>query len=141
MAIPFVYNVRSVRQRWTSGIVAVLGIAGAVGVFVAMLSMARGFRATLVASGSPANAIVLPITGWLSAHLGRFPDLCRDLLDPCPAGLEVLPLLAELLDLCGNHVRYRVGHELRGRRRQVVVKDPGVHFQGAERPLAVGLVD
>ena len=59
MAIPFIYNVRSVRQRWTSAIVAVLGIAGAVGVFVAMLSLARGFRATLVASGSPANAIVL----------------------------------------------------------------------------------
>jgi putative ABC transport system permease protein len=59
MAIPLIYNIRSVRQRWTSGIVAVLGIAGAVGVFVAMLSMAHGFRATLVASGSPANAIVL----------------------------------------------------------------------------------
>jgi putative ABC transport system permease protein len=59
MAIPFIYNVRSVRQRWSSAIVAVLGIAGAVGVFVAMLSLARGFRATLVASGSPANAIVL----------------------------------------------------------------------------------
>jgi len=59
VAIPLVYNVRSVRQRWTSGIVAVLGVAGAVGVFVAMLSMAHGFRATLVASGSPGNAIVL----------------------------------------------------------------------------------
>ncbi|MGZ7065166.1 MAG: ABC transporter permease, partial [Candidatus Aminicenantales bacterium] len=59
MPIPVIYNIRSVRQRWTSGIVAVLGIAGAVGVFVAMLSMARGFRATLVASGSPGNAIVL----------------------------------------------------------------------------------
>jgi len=59
MAIPFIYNVRSVRERWTSAIVAVLGIAGAVGVFVAMLSLARGFRATLVASGSPSNAIVL----------------------------------------------------------------------------------
>jgi putative ABC transport system permease protein len=59
MAIPLIYNIRSVRQRWTSAIVAVVGIAGAVGVFVAMLSMARGFRATLVASGSPANAIVL----------------------------------------------------------------------------------
>jgi putative ABC transport system permease protein len=59
MAIPFIYNVRSVRARWTSAIVAVLGIAGAVGVFVAMLSLARGFRATLVASGSPSNAIVL----------------------------------------------------------------------------------
>lgn len=59
MAIPLVYNVRSIRQRWTSSIVAVLGIAGTVGVFVAMLSMARGFKATLVASGSPGNAIVL----------------------------------------------------------------------------------
>ncbi len=59
MAIPLIYNVRSVRQRWTSTIVAVLGIAGTVGVFVGMLSMARGFKATLVASGSPDNAIVL----------------------------------------------------------------------------------
>ena len=59
MAIPFVYNFRSVRARWTSSIVAVLGIAGTVGVFVAMLSLARGFRATLVASGSDDNAIVL----------------------------------------------------------------------------------
>jgi putative ABC transport system permease protein len=58
MAIPIVYNVRSVLQRWSSAIVAVLGIAGTVGVFVAMLAMAQGFRATLVASGSPGNAIV-----------------------------------------------------------------------------------
>ena len=59
MAIPFVYNFRSVKARWTSSIVAVLGIAGTVGVFVAMLSLARGFRATLVASGSADNAIVM----------------------------------------------------------------------------------
>jgi putative ABC transport system permease protein len=58
MAIPLVYNVRSVRQRWTSTVVAVLGIAGTVGVFVAMLSLARGFKATMVASGSPGNAII-----------------------------------------------------------------------------------
>ncbi len=59
MAIPLIYNVRSVRSRWTSAIVAVLGIAGTVGVFVAMLAMARGFRATLVSSGSYGNAIVM----------------------------------------------------------------------------------
>ncbi len=58
MAIPFAYNARSVLQRWTSAIVAVLSIAGTVGVFVAMLAMASGFRATLVAAGSPRNAIV-----------------------------------------------------------------------------------
>lgn len=59
MAIPIIYNVRSVKARWTSTIVAVLGIAGTVGVFVAMLSLARGFRATLVASGSPDNALIV----------------------------------------------------------------------------------
>ncbi len=58
MAIPLIYNIRSLRARWTSAVVAVLGIAGTVGVFVAMLSLARGFEATLVASGSPLNAIV-----------------------------------------------------------------------------------
>jgi putative ABC transport system permease protein len=58
VAIPLIYNVRSLRARWTSTVVAVLGIAGTVGVFVAMLSLARGFEATLVASGSPRNAIV-----------------------------------------------------------------------------------
>ncbi len=59
MAIPIVYNFRSVKSRWTSTIVAVIGIAGTVGVFVAMLSLARGFKATLVASGSEDNAIVV----------------------------------------------------------------------------------
>ena len=59
MAIPIVYNIRSVRARWTSTIVAVLGIAGTVGVFVAMLSLAKGFQATLVASGSPDNALIV----------------------------------------------------------------------------------
>ena len=59
MAIPIVYNLRSVRARWTSAIVAVLGIAGTVGVFIAMLSLARGFKATLVSSGSENNAIIM----------------------------------------------------------------------------------
>lgn len=58
MAIPLSYNVRSVTARWKTAVVSVLGIAGTVGVFVAMLAMARGFQATLVASGSPSNAIV-----------------------------------------------------------------------------------
>jgi putative ABC transport system permease protein len=58
-SVPISYNLRSVRARWTSTIVAVLGIAGTVGVFVAMLSLARGFKATLVASGSADNALVM----------------------------------------------------------------------------------
>src|SRR5579885_2831750 len=57
--VPISYNLRSVRARWSSTVVAVLGIAGTVGVFVAVLSLARGFKATLVASGSPGNALVM----------------------------------------------------------------------------------
>jgi putative ABC transport system permease protein len=58
MAIPVVYNLRSVKERWTSSVVAVLGIAGTVAVFVAMLALARGFRVALVSSGLPENAKV-----------------------------------------------------------------------------------
>ena len=59
MAVPVEYNLRSVINRWTSTLVALLSIAGTVAVFVVMLAMAQGFRATLVSSGSPQNAIVL----------------------------------------------------------------------------------
>jgi putative ABC transport system permease protein len=58
MPIPLVYNIRSALRRWTSSLVAVIGIAGTVAVFVAMLALARGFKATLVSSGLPQNAIV-----------------------------------------------------------------------------------
>jgi putative ABC transport system permease protein len=58
VAIPIIYNLRSARARWTSSLVAVIGIAGTVAVFVAMLALARGFRATVMSSGLPQNAIV-----------------------------------------------------------------------------------
>lgn len=59
MAIPISYNLRSAVARWPAALVSVLGIAGTVGVFVAMLSMARGFQSTLIASGSEGNAMIL----------------------------------------------------------------------------------
>ncbi len=59
MAIPLNYNVRCVMTRWSSTLVAVLGIAGTVGVFLVVLAMAKGFQATLMASGSEQNAIVM----------------------------------------------------------------------------------
>jgi putative ABC transport system permease protein len=58
MALPLIYNLESVRVRWTSTVVAVLGIAGSVGVFVAMLALARGFQGAMVSSGSDENAMV-----------------------------------------------------------------------------------
>lgn len=59
MAIPIVYNLRSVKARWTSSVVAVLGIAGTVGIFLFMLALAFGFKATVMSSGSAGNALVL----------------------------------------------------------------------------------
>jgi putative ABC transport system permease protein len=58
MGLLFLYNLESVRARWRTTVVAILGIAGTVGVFVAMLSLARGFEAALVTSGSPGNVMV-----------------------------------------------------------------------------------
>ena len=53
MGLLFLYNVESVRARWRTTLVAILGIAGTVGVFVAMLALAQGFEVALVTSGSP----------------------------------------------------------------------------------------
>lgn len=58
MAVPIAYNLRSARKRWVSSLVAVIGIAGTVAVFVAMLALARGFQATVASSGLPGNAII-----------------------------------------------------------------------------------
>lgn len=52
-------NLRSLPQRIGSSTVALVGIAGVVIVFVAVLSIAEGFQRTLVVTGSPDTAIVL----------------------------------------------------------------------------------
>lgn len=58
MRIPLSYNLLSAKARWPSSIVAVVGIAGAVAVFVSMLALARGFQTTVASSGLAQNAIV-----------------------------------------------------------------------------------
>src|SRR5689334_6261224 len=94
MAIPIVYNIRSVRARWTSAIVAVAGIAGTVGVFIAMLSLARGFRATLVSSGSEDNALVVRAGATSEMTSGVALDAVKILQDaPGVARSAAAPLL------------------------------------------------
>ncbi|MDD4349692.1 MAG: ABC transporter permease [Opitutales bacterium] len=56
--IPISYNIRSIRARFTSTIVAVLGIAGVVAVFLAMLAMVNGFQSVMVSTVSPDNAMI-----------------------------------------------------------------------------------
>ena len=59
VAVVTMLNLRTLRQRATSSMVAIVGIAGVVAVFVAMLSMAAGFRKTMASTGSPDTAIVM----------------------------------------------------------------------------------
>ena len=53
------YNLRSMIVRKGTAAMTAGGIAMVVAVFVMTLAIAQGFRATLIASGSPQNAIVL----------------------------------------------------------------------------------
>ena len=52
-------NLRSMRERLTSSIVALVGIAGVVMVLIGVLSIGEGFRAVLDLSGADDVAIVL----------------------------------------------------------------------------------
>lgn len=52
-------NLRTIGQRRGSSAATVFGVAGVVMVFVAVLSIAEGFHATLAATGSPAGVIVM----------------------------------------------------------------------------------
>jgi putative ABC transport system permease protein len=59
MALPISYNVRNLRQRWEVTLLAVLGIALVVAVFVFLTAMAAGFRLALRATGRSDNALVV----------------------------------------------------------------------------------
>ena len=52
-------NLRSIRQRAGSSIVAIIGIAGVVIVFVSVLSIAEGFRSAMMKAGDPERIVVL----------------------------------------------------------------------------------
>lgn len=54
-----ILGVRTIPQRLGPSVVAVVGIAGVVVVFVSVLSIGEGFRAALVGAGSPERAIVM----------------------------------------------------------------------------------
>ena len=53
------FNLRTVPERLSSSITAMVGIAGVVAVFVGVLSIAEGFRAAMTIVGSEDIAIVL----------------------------------------------------------------------------------
>ena len=65
-------NLRNIPQRWSSSMVAVLGIGGVTLVLVALLSIAAGFKVALEGSGSEDVAIIMRAgsTNELSGSFG-----------------------------------------------------------------------
>ncbi|MCX6908975.1 MAG: ABC transporter permease [Verrucomicrobia bacterium] len=59
MAIPLKYNLRNLRVRWRSTIATALGIALTVAVFVMVMALAQGLKATYVNTGDARNLLVM----------------------------------------------------------------------------------
>src|SRR5580765_2987543 len=98
------YNLRSMLVRKGTAIMTAMGIAMVVAVFVMTLSIAQGFRATLVASGSPQNAIIMrksatseTVSAVLKSELPlieSFPQIARDSNNRPLASPEVVVIIA-----------------------------------------------
>ena len=52
-------SIRTIPQRLGSSVVAIVGIAGVVITFIAVLSIAEGFRAAMTAAGSPSRVLIM----------------------------------------------------------------------------------
>jgi putative ABC transport system permease protein len=77
------YNLRSIFERKGTAAMTALGIAMVVATFIITLALAQGFRATLVASGLPDNAIVLR-QGSLSENVSVVPRDAVPLVETLP---------------------------------------------------------
>jgi putative ABC transport system permease protein len=77
------YNLRSIFARKGTAAMTALGIAMVVATFVITLALAQGFRATLVSSGLPGNAIVLR-QGALSENVSVVPRDAIPLVETLP---------------------------------------------------------
>jgi putative ABC transport system permease protein len=52
-------NLKNIPQRWASSLVIVIGLAGVVAVFSALLAMSAGFASTLESTGSKDTALIM----------------------------------------------------------------------------------
>ena len=86
-------NLKSIPERWASSLVIVVGLAGVVAVFTALLAMAGGFTSTLKATGREDVAIIL--RGGSEAELNSGLDRTQtDLIKQLPgirAGADAHP--------------------------------------------------
>lgn len=145
MGVLVLYTLRSVWVRRVPNLVAVVSIAGAVAVFVSMLALASGFRATLVASGSAQNALVrragstAEVESALSIEEVRIvqdaPGIARDDRGP-QVSPEVLVIIARPLRQTGTDANVQV----RGVSSRVWAVRPNVRIM-AGRAFTPGLAE
>ena len=142
MALPLAYSIGSLAVRWKSTLLATIAIGLVVAVFVAILSMAAGFRLALRTSGTAGNAIVLQkgaqseLGSFFSTAAGRWvaddPRVARG-----PDGLPVVsPELVAVVALprAGDGELTNVG--VRGITRAAFDLRPGVSIVAGRRAQA-----
>jgi putative ABC transport system permease protein len=114
-------SIRSIPERWAPSLVIVVGLAGVVAVFTALLAMATGFESTLKATGRSDAALIL--RGGSDAELNSaFDRASTDLIkqepgiatgaDGKPLASAELMVIAELV--CKDDVRNGANVTLRG---------------------------
>jgi putative ABC transport system permease protein len=100
-------SIRSIPERWAPSLVIVIGLAGVVAVFTALLAMASGFESTLQATGRNDAALIL--RGGSDAELNSaFDRASTDLIKQEPgiaAGADGRPLASAELMVIAELVR------------------------------------
>jgi len=100
-------GIRSIPERWAPSLVIVIGLAGVVAVFTALLAMAAGFESTLRATGRSDAALIL--RGGSDAELNSaFDRESTDLIEEEPGvlrGSDGKPLASAELMVIAELVR------------------------------------
>lgn len=154
MSVPLRYNLRNLRVRWRLTLATMLGIALVVAVFIMVMALARGLKATYVSTGDPRNLLVLRkgSTAESSSQITRnevrlikyLDGIARDASGEPLASAEILVLInLDRIDRSGTaNVLVRgigpVGLRLRTRIHMVQGRmfQPGLHECVVSRKLA-----
>jgi putative ABC transport system permease protein len=144
-------NLRNIPRRLGNSLVIVIGMAGAVGVFIPILAMSLSFRETIKGDGNDARAIVLThrATAEPESSLSReevavivdYPQVTRDSLDrPVASGEVVLVApVSRKRDRSDVNVTLRgVGGQYFAMRPELELRS-GRMFESGKQELVVGV--
>jgi putative ABC transport system permease protein len=132
-------GISTIPQRLGSSSVVVVGIAGVVGVLVALFAMAEGFRATLQQTGDANTAIVLRggATAELSSGVGRDEVTLIEQLPGILKDAEGKPIASPELVVVANIPKKGTGTdanvEIRGVGEQAFALRPNVKIVSGRR--------